>query len=738
MEVLLGRAWLAGRLLRTQGPGWLAFRVGHALRLRSGLLRRQLPAGSWEDRPLADSLTDPSLARPGDYLAHRLGGSPPFFFAPEDRPPYAARLRGWDDGRTGPVARGDEFGRGVLRYFEGVPVTTGFPPDWHANPFTGERLPDDCHWSRIGDFARGDIKAVWEPSRFGFAYALVRAYWRTGDEAHAERFWGLVEDWRAHNPPQTGANWKCGQEVSLRVMAWCFGLYGLLAARAATAGRVAALAQAVAVSGRRIEAVLGYALSQRNNHGVIEGVGLWTIGLLFPELRDAARWRERGRRVLERLGRQLIGEDGSFSQHSFNYQRVMLHGYLWAVRLGDLNGRPLSPGLRERVGRAGELLYQVQDEASGRVPDYGQNDGAIVLPLSNCGPHDYRPVVQAVRFLTTATRCLGDGPWDEDLLWLFGPGALSGPVAATARTDLAAEVGGYYTLRSDRGFAFARCAAFRHRPGQADLLHVDLWWRGQNVALDPGTFSYNAPPPWDNALARTACHNTVEVDGKSQMDLVGRFLWVPWARGRVRRREASAGGRLAYWEGEHDGYARLADPAVHRRGVLRLGDEHWLVLDGLQSRGDHLYRLNWLLPDWPAAWEPASESGGPLGLSGRLKLETPAGPYTVTLGWLGPSKGGSSLTRAEANGPRGWRAPCYLAREPAISLAVVRRAADLQFWTVFGPPGVEVTPAADALRVEGPGWRADVRLGDGVRSSLVLGVRLIRAGEVVDRLGGSG
>jgi len=54
---------------------------------------------------------------------------------------------------------------------------------------------------------------IWEPSRFGFAYALVRAYWRSGDERYAELFWQLVEDWRANNTPQLGPNWKCGQEM---------------------------------------------------------------------------------------------------------------------------------------------------------------------------------------------------------------------------------------------------------------------------------------------------------------------------------------------------------------------------------------------------------------------------------------------------------------------------------------------------------------------------------------------
>ena len=62
--------------------------------------------------------------------------------------------------------------------------------------------------------------------------------------------------------------------------------------------------------------------------------------------------------------------------------------------------------LYERVGRSGELLFQLQDEETGRVPCYGQNDGALVLPLNNCDPRDFRPVVQTVTMLTVRWKLL--------------------------------------------------------------------------------------------------------------------------------------------------------------------------------------------------------------------------------------------------------------------------------------------------------------------------------------------
>jgi asparagine synthase (glutamine-hydrolysing) len=607
------------------------------------------------------------------------------------------------------VAYAEEVRQGKFRYFEHQLVQCSFPPRWHLNPFTGEATPNRRHWTEIGDFTNVDIKLIWELSRFAFVYALVRAAWRTGNEEYARIFWELVEDWRENNPPNWGANWKCGQEVALRVMAWCFGLYGFLHAHETSAERIFELSKMIAVSGERIEGNIHYALSQRNNHGISEAVGLWTIGLLFPEFRTAARWREKGRCLLEAQGKSLIYRDGAFSQHSFKYHRLMLHDYLWALRLGDLNGRPLSDGLKARVKKAAEFLHQLQDGHTGQVPAYGQNDGALILPLTNCDPLDFRPVVQTAQFYFTGKRCFEAGPWDEELLWLFGPASLSSPVADKPRHDLQAPEGGYYTLRSERGFLFVRCAVFRDRPGQADMLHVDLWWRGINIAMDSGTYSYNTAKPWNNPFAHTPYHNTVTVDGRDQMDRIGTFLWFPWLRGKVRCMKRSSVGHITYWEGSHDGYRRLSSSVNHRRGILRLGEESWLVMDQLKGSTLHRYRLNWLFPDIAYRWDEPQ---------GLLTLSTEAGPYCIQMQPL-DRKGVYCLICGDDTSPRGWRAPYYAAREPALSVELTVESREVIFWTLFSPDACSVAWAEDHMALKAPSWSVDLSLQTSEKTSLI-------------------
>ena len=364
---------------------------------------------------------------------------------------------------------------------------------------------------------------------------MVRAYARTGDESLAECFWQLVEDWRAHNPPRAGVHWKCGQEASFRVMACCFGLYCFAGAAASSPERVARLAQMLAVTGKRIAGNLAYALSQSNNHGISEAVGLWTLGLLFPEFKSAAAWRESGRATLEGQARELIYDDGGFSQHSLNYQRVMLEDYLWSLQLGRANGEEFSAELIRRVRHAATFLAGLLDPETGRVPNWGSNDGAQVLPLSNCGFLDYRPVVQAAFRVTTGSPCLPRGPWDELSWWL---GAAVSPPAAMA--ELTPEFrqdfpdSGLTVLQEGGNRAVLRTVRrFRHRPAQCDLLHLDLWLGQENVLRDAGSYSYNAPDRSGSHFKSVAAHNTIQFDGHEQMPVLGRFLYGQWPRGEV-------------------------------------------------------------------------------------------------------------------------------------------------------------------------------------------------------------
>lgn len=651
------------KALTTLGPGWALQRAKFILLNKLGILERRTPLQAWSSFAPAESLKPGIPTQPGEYHEWRRHFSPCFFF----QAPLPAELLtsfGCDSIRSA-----DGILRGEFPFF-GYSKNLGYPPQWQRNPSSND-LAAGGHWSKIDEFALGDAKLWWEASRFSWAFTLGRAYARTQEDRYAEAFWRMLESWMEQNPPNWGINWKCGQEASFRAMAICFGLQVFAGSPASTPERVTGLVTLIAFLGRRIESYIEYAYSQKNNHGISEGAGLWTIGLLFPELRDSERWRSRGKRLIELEVRRQIYEDGSYVQHSTNYHRVMLQDLEWSLRLGENNNDQFASDIYHRFRQSIYFLHALTDSESGWAPNYGANDGAFVLPLTDCAFPDMRPVLQSCHFLVEKQRLYDRGPWDEEMVWINGAESLAvaQPLTTCTVDDLSAEPGGYYTIRSKASWIMLRGTRYKDRPSHADQLHLDLWWQGENVLCDPGTYSYNAPHPFEHAFGPAGYHNTVTVDGADQMTRVSRFLWADWTDARVRRPVASAAG-VAILQGEHDGYARAG--VIHRRTVFQPNSDAWMVVDDLAGSNLHTARVHWLIPDVPV------ESI----LPGIVGLTFKAGRVLLVQALSDESKfdmvrAGERMAGQWDSPPdpaRGWMSRYYGRKDPALSLAVERRS----------------------------------------------------------------
>ena len=636
--------------LKQQGLGTTLFRARYALAKKSGALKKRFPKHAWDDRPLSYWLRPSIDAKPASYHGFRENSTARFFFLPGQLPAIKPE---W---LADSVAKADSIRQGRFPYFFWTEAELGSPPRWLQNPFSGHEF-DQRHWCEREDLATesGDIKYAWEPARFSWAYTLTRAYAATGDDQYAACFWELLDSWRDANPPQCGPSWQCGQECGLRLMAWVFSLYGLWNAPSTTPERVADLAATIALTAERIEGNIAFARSLANNHTVSEAMALYTVGTLFPEFRQAAHWKSIGKLILDGECISQFYRDGAQLQHSFNYQRFVLQMYAWALCLGRLNSDSFSRILRDALERATMLLWQAQDEHTGRLPNYGSNDGALVLAWNSCDYLDYRPTLGAMWQVLTGRRLYAEGPWDEDLHWLALANCRTQP-SGLQRRSVHATQGGYYTLRGDESFALVRCHTYRHRPLQADMLHLDLWWLGQNVLGDSGTYSYNCPQPWSGFFPGTTAHNTIAFNGLDQMEKGARFLWYHWTQSLMQRHVKTEAGTIEYWQGAHFAYKRLAGGGAHYRSVLRLGDQVWIVIDDVVLSRRHRIEQHWNLLDCP--YELVDR---------RLRLDTAAGPVTMIL--LGDAESVFVALGRETPSPLGWESQHYGERTPRPTLA---------------------------------------------------------------------
>ncbi len=660
-----------------RGVGWrnLPRRMLQACRVRSGLLRSRLQPAAFGEGAFR-SQCQGDQADQANLWAQR---AKQFFHVPS---PQA--LSG--------VADDDLWGQRVLTvaqnalageylFFSNWYGAIGWPPRFNRDPVHGVDWPVGEHWlAGYGGAPQHDIKLIWEPSRFSLAYFFARAYARSGDEKWAESFWQMFDAWIEQNPPQLTTAWACGQEMTFRLMAMLFGAIATLPSKAATAERLWALSRLAWQTGIHISVNINQARMQGNNHAISEAVGLWTVGLLFGEFQPAQRWRERGLKILAAEVARQIYDDGSYVQHSLNYHRVMIDDLLWAIRLAELNDQTLPPIVADRFRRAANWLAEMVDPATGRTPNYGANDGALVLPLSACDYTDFRPAAQAAHYLVNRERLFQPGPWDEKMLWLFGPKATDAPVRQSERTSsFAAAGGGYYILRGGDSWAMTRCHSYRHRPSQADMLHVDLWYKGVNVLRDAGSYMYCCEAPWNHYFLSTAAHNTAQIDGEDQMVKGPRFLYFRWTRANVRRFQTSSDGRVGCFEGEHYAYRRLGGAVTHRRTICRI-DDAYVIVDDILGSGRHDLAVRWRL--CPADWRREDNSWH-ADISGNdVTVDlAPANEMTVEM-----------ATGEESPTPEGWQSEYYGRKEPAPTL-VMHGHVDLPVSVVSIIAAAEMAPA---------------------------------------------
>jgi Heparinase II/III-like protein len=404
---------------------------------------------------------------------------------------------------------------------------SGNAPDWHLNPFTGKRVEATAHWSKLPDFSdSGDIKIIWEPSRFDWVINNAERA-REGDVTSLERINIWLEDWTDKNPAYRGPNWKCGQEASIRVMHLAVAAIILDQVK----NPLPALAKLIEIHLRRIAPTLSYAVGQDNNHGTSEAAALFIGGSWLKSLGhpQGGKWADIGRNVLEERVATLIAPDGTFSQYSMVYQRVLIGTLIIAERLRHALGLPEFSGVfQKQAALATRWLHTFTDADNGDVPNIGANDGASLLPLSDTAFRDFRSSIQMASALFCKARAYPQTANVDAAAHRLGI-ALPDE-CLPKRKSMVFSDGGFVALNNGSAWGYLRFPRFVFRPSQADALHFDLWHGGKALLYDAGSFSYAADPETYAYYAGTKGHNTIMFDDSDQMSRLGRFLYADWLK----------------------------------------------------------------------------------------------------------------------------------------------------------------------------------------------------------------
>ncbi|MEE9375495.1 MAG: heparinase II/III family protein, partial [Rhizobiaceae bacterium] len=432
---------------------------------------------------------------------------------------------------------------GKAKWYGWKTVDIRFPYDWQFNPFTKQRAAiHGQHWSEISEpHPTGDIKDIWEQSRFEWAVVLAQGWLVFGHQKYLDGLNLQLTDWMENNPINSGTQWMCGQETSIRLLNFLQALALLNEKPNDTT------LEFIAAHIQRVSYGLSYAIGQNNNHGTSESVCLAVAGAYLekysppgsPNITLGASAKKQGIKWSNERCSKLFFEDGGFSQYSISYHRLALETLVlsleWSKRL-DCQ-KLAAPLLKNTVQRAYNWLIEVTDPSTGDAPNLGANDGANPYrQLPSAGYRDFRP---------TMARCalaLG-APIESHLekiarnlkaLKVGEGGDLQTASKKKPSNIWVAKDFSYAKLTSTSGkfSAFLRGSNFRFRPAHSDFGHVDVWFQHKPILIDCGTFRYTSntnDPVLDLAAAQS--HNCLLINDRDPMIRLSRFLFGDWLDG---------------------------------------------------------------------------------------------------------------------------------------------------------------------------------------------------------------
>jgi hypothetical protein len=572
------------------------------------------------------------------------------------------------------IAAADKIVAGRIPLFERDMALPRTARDWFTDPDSGRVAPST---EFTFDIETRDPDVVgnltFTPSRLIHVTLLAAAYSLTGKAAFADLAADQLRSWWQANPFLAGIHWSSGIECGLRLVAFAW-TRRLLASwpGAADLFENSALAREQIYHHQFYLAGLRSYGSSANNHLIAEYLGLYVGGSAFPWFEDSARWRETGRRGIEREARLQVFPDGFGRELASEYHGFTLELLMVAALEGIVGGQPFGAEFYATIARMADA-WAASLDVGGRPPRQGDTDDAYALLLDPPGR-----LMRARRLLAEAQTMVGAAPWWPAPPRDFGaalfkemqrrhPAPIHSPPRPQIRPNSFPDAGLVFLrdldgrpdelwCRCDHGpHGYLAIAAHAH----ADALAIELRHAGVDILVDPGTYSYLTKPAVRHYFRSTIAHNTLEIGGQDQALYGGAFLWLDAPDAEATAIEGVDSGPVARWQARHDGYAKQSGAPVHERGVtLDRAARRIDIVDRVAGQGKFDVRLAFHLG--PAVEARRDGDGFMLAWAANGRRYTGRLTLPASLGW--------QAYRGAADPMLGWYSAAFHEKQPSTSL----------------------------------------------------------------------
>lgn len=421
----------------------------------------------------------------------------------------------------------------------------------------------------------GDARTNWELNRhFQFAI-LAENYYVTNDKKYLDEFILQFEDWNEKNPFLWGISYVSVMEIAIRASNWCYACAFLSKAENVPCEIIDKLKTGILNMTDYISNHYSR-YSSANNHLIVEAYAIGQSGILF----GFDKWVEAAVKILTR---ELVLQnypDGINKELSLHYQSFYMEAMGLMLRLLKKNNIPVPESWENSLDKMCMYVADCMGKY-GEIVEFGDNDEGKILDLQGGKINHYKYVLEIFSCLLNKKYC--DFDHNKTIRWLFTDDeiieAKKKPLYNNQKSVCYKE-GGNSVLRSNDGkiligidhgdLGFGSIAAHGH----ADALSFQLFYEGESVFADIGTYIYHCDLKSRNYFRKTENHNTVSIGDKDQSEMLGAFLWGKKAKCKLL--EYSEYDDKIVLKAEHNGY----QPCIHRRtfefdkkSTLRITDE---------------------------------------------------------------------------------------------------------------------------------------------------------------------
>jgi hypothetical protein len=358
--------------------------------------------------------------------------------------------------------------------------------DWKFNPTT----QPDSKWPRNNEW-------TWSFNRHEAWVALAQAFQETGDEKYAREFVAELGSW-VHDCPvplermsnEPFSRWRTIEAGIRAGTTWPEIFPRMLAAKSFDD---AALVLMLKSFEDHAEYLMRHHM--QGNWLTMEANGLYHVGALFPEFKDAKLWRDT---ALARLDHELDAQvypDGAQFELAPGYHGVTIRNFAGPLQLREETGfEPPADYLPKMEKMFDYFLYSMQPDER-------------TVPLNDSGA-------------SSVVKCMEEGaryfPKRADFRWAASRGREG---RAPAETSHAFPYAGQFIMRSGWD-ANARWLCMDGGPFGAghqheDKLSVIITAYGQPLLVEGGVYTYDASE-WRKYVLSSRAHNLVMVDGLEQ------------------------------------------------------------------------------------------------------------------------------------------------------------------------------------------------------------------------------